>query len=169
MKIIVTGLIAFVIWSLFSAWLFVTKLKPAMEEPLTLQTAPEPTVEVAEQPVQPVEPVPKDLTILFEFDKTVFAPDQQLESGAAEFKAWIDKHPEAVIQVTGHTDFVGTQQYNNELGLKRAQSVKNYLVSKGIPGDKITIDSRGEDQPVADNITSTGRAKNRRTEIAVKK
>lgn len=169
MKIIVTGLIAFIIWSLFSTWLFVAKLKPAMEEPVTLQTAPEPTVEVAEQPVQPVEPVPKDLTILFEFDKTVFTPDQQVEPGVAEFKAWVEKHPEAVIQVTGHTDFVGTQQYNNELGLKRAQAVKNYLVSKGISGDKIAIDSRGEDQPAADNITSAGRAKNRRTEISVKK
>lgn len=169
MRIIVTGLIAFVIWSLFSTWLFVTKLKPAMEEPVTLQTIPEPTVEVAEQPVQPVEPVPKDLTILFQFDRTAFTPDQQIESGVTELKAWTDKNTEAVIKVTGHTDFVGTQQYNNELGLKRAQSVKNYLVSKGIPGDRITIDSRGEDQPAADNITSAGRARNRRTEISVMK
>lgn len=169
MKIIATGLIAFLIWSLFSAWLFVTRLKPALEEPVTLQTTPEATVEVAEQPVQPVEPVPKDLTILFDFDKTVFSPDPQIESGAAEFKAWIDRHPEAVLQVTGHTDLVGTQQYNIELGLKRAQYVKDYLVSKGIQENRITVESRGEDQPAADNITSAGRAKNRRTEITLKK
>lgn len=169
MKIIVTGLIAFIIWSLFSTWLFVTRIKPAMEEPVTLQTAPEPAVEVPATPVSPVEQAPKDLTILFEFDRTSCTPDQQTETGVAEFKTWIDKHPEAVIQVTGHTDFVGTQQYNNELGLKRAQSVKNYLVSKGIPEGRITIDSRGEDQPAADNITSAGRSKNRRAEISIKK
>ncbi|NSW93228.1 MAG: OmpA family protein [Bacteroidales bacterium] len=55
------------------------------------------------------------------------------------------------------------------MGLKRAQSVKNYLVSKGIPEGRITIDSRGEDQPAADNITSAGRSKNRRAEISIKK
>jgi OOP family OmpA-OmpF porin len=169
MRILITGLVVFVIWSLFSTWLFVTRLRPAMQEPVTIQTVPEPTAEVAEPPAQPVEPVPKDLTIYFEFDKSRFTPDPQAEASAAEFKAWLEKHPESTIVVTGHTDYIGNQPYNLELGLKRARTVLKYLETKGIPQSRVTIDSKGEDQPAADNTTSEGRAKNRRTEITIKK
>ena len=73
------------------------------------------------------------------------------------------------LHVIGHTDFIGTPEYNLKLGLKRAQIVQKYLETKGIVSDKIVPSSRGAEQPVADLITSAGRAKNRRTEITLKK
>ena len=72
-----------------------------------------------------------------------------------------------VIIAVGHTDSVGTDAYNQKLSVKRAESVKAYLVSKGIEANRVYTEGKGEKQPAADNKTAEGRAKNRRVEIEV--
>ena len=72
-----------------------------------------------------------------------------------------------VIIAVGHTDSVGSDAYNQKLSLRRSQAVKAYLVSKGIEKTRIYTEGKGEKQPVADNKTKEGRAKNRRVEIEV--
>jgi OmpA-OmpF porin, OOP family len=72
-----------------------------------------------------------------------------------------------VIIAVGHTDSVGSDAYNQKLSLRRSQAVKAYLVSKGIDKTRIYTEGKGEKQPVADNKTKEGRAKNRRVEIEV--
>ena len=72
-----------------------------------------------------------------------------------------------MVIAVGHTDSVGTDKYNNKLSQRRADAVKAYLVSKGIEPNRIYTEGKGEKQPVADNKTSEGRAKNRRVEIEV--
>lgn len=74
---------------------------------------------------------------------------------------------EAPMVVYGYTDNVGTYDNNMALSQKRAQSVRDYLVSKGIPNDLITAQGKGPDSPVADNTSTDGRAQNRRVEIVV--
>ena len=69
--------------------------------------------------------------------------------------------------VEGHTDSQGTEQSNLELGQRRAQSVRDYLVSRGVPSEIITAVGIGQGRPVADNRTPEGRANNRRVEIIV--
>jgi outer membrane protein OmpA-like peptidoglycan-associated protein len=69
--------------------------------------------------------------------------------------------------VTGHTDYIGSDDYNYRLGQSRAESTRDYLISKGIPGQMITISSKGESTPIASNETNSGRAQNRRTEIEI--
>jgi outer membrane protein OmpA-like peptidoglycan-associated protein len=81
----------------------------------------------------------------------------------------LDKYPESVLTVTGHTDLVGTKDYNQDLGLKRAQLIQKYLEEKGILSTRIITSSKGKDQPLGDYLTEEGRAKNRRTEISIKK
>lgn len=67
----------------------------------------------------------------------------------------------------GHTDSMGTDQYNDKLSLRRAEAVKAYLLSKGVEANRVYTEGKGEKQPVADNKTAEGRAQNRRVEIEV--
>ena len=169
MRILIIGFVVFVIWSFFSTWLYVDVLRHAAKAPVAVQTNPEPTNTVADSLAKIYALMPKDFTIHFDFDKAKFNPDPQLESSLTEFKSWLDKYPESVLLVTGHTDLVGTQEYNQELGLRRAQVVQKYIEAKGIPPDRMIVSSKGEDQPVAGYILPEDRAKNRRTEISIKK
>ena len=169
MKILITGFIVFVIWSFFSTWLYVDVLKPATTKQVEAQPVTEIQNTEADTLIKFNASMPKDLTIYFEFDNFKFETDQQTDSSIAEFDKWLDKYPDYMLSVTGHTDFVGTSEYNQALGLDRAQVVAKYLESKGIPADKMLIASKGKEQPVAKNIYSEGRAKNRRTEITIKK
>jgi outer membrane protein OmpA-like peptidoglycan-associated protein len=169
MRILVTGFIVFVIWSFFSTWLYVNVLKPATTKQVEAQPVTEIQSTEADTLMKFYASMPKDLTIYFEFDNYKFETDQQTDSSIAEFDKWLDKYPDYMLSVTGHTDFVGTTEYNQALGLERAQVVGKYLESKGIPAERMVIASKGKEQPVAKNIFSEGRAKNRRTEITIKK
>ena len=74
-----------------------------------------------------------------------------------------------IVVITGHTDNVGSQKYNQELSLKRAQAVKNWLVEKGIASKRMRTVGRGMNEPVASNDTEEGRLQNRRMEFYVEK
>ena len=101
----------------------------------------------------------------FDFDKSVLKPE-----GKAKLDDLVGKvkgiNLEVIIAV-GHTDSVGTDAYNQRLSVRRAEAVKAYLVSKGIEKNRVYTEGKGEKQPVADNKTAEGRAKNRRVEIEV--
>ena len=73
-----------------------------------------------------------------------------------------------MLSITGHTDLIGTQEYNKALGLKRAQTIQKYLESNGINTDKIMLESKGKDQPVNEQNTDEGRAMNRRAVLTIK-
>ena len=72
-----------------------------------------------------------------------------------------------VIIAVGHTDSVGSDAYNQALSLRRSEAVKSYLVGKGVEKNRVYTEGKGEKQPVADNKSADGRAKNRRVEIEV--
>ncbi len=102
---------------------------------------------------------------LYDFDKATLKPEGKatLDKIAAD----LNKIKLEVIIAVGNTDSVGTDSYNMALGKRRAQSVKAYLVSKGVDGSRIYTESKGKSNPVASNATAEGRAKNRRTDIEV--
>lgn len=79
----------------------------------------------------------------------------------------LKEYPNSNILVEGHTDSAGPNDYNMKLSEQRAESVTNYLISQGIDGNRFTTKWYGEDQPVADNATTEGKAKNRRVELAI--
>lgn len=113
-----------------------------------------------------VAPAPAKLTLTgvnFDFDKAVIRSDdfERLDKDVATLKEWGD----VKVEVAGHTDNVGTDEYNMGLSLRRAEAVRNYLVDKGVPADRLTVKNYGESQPVADNATSEGRFQNRRVEL----
>lgn len=76
-------------------------------------------------------------------------------------------NPASTVQIIGHTDSTGTDAINNPLSVNRAASARDYLVARGVQVSRIMIDGRGSHDPVADNTTSAGRARNRRVEIYV--
>jgi OOP family OmpA-OmpF porin len=102
---------------------------------------------------------------LYDFDKATLKAEGQatLDKIAKD----LSKIKLEVIIAVGNTDSVGTDAYNMALGQRRAQSVKAYLVSKGVDGSRIYTESKGKSNPVASNATAEGRAKNRRTDIEV--
>lgn len=71
------------------------------------------------------------------------------------------------MRVEGHTDWIGSDEYNQRLSMRRANSVRDYLTQKGVSADRLVAEGYGESRPVADNNTDLGRAKNRRTEFTV--
>ena len=77
-------------------------------------------------------------------------------------------YPNSTIQVVGHTDNAGTAAYNQDLSQRRAFAVSQVLQGNGVPGGRISAFGRGEDQPIASNLTPDGRAQNRRVEITIR-
>ena len=136
--------------------------------------APVPVV-VAPPPAPAPAPVPAPATVatkvtyaadaFFDFDKSVLKPEgkAKLDDLVGKIK---DINLEVIIAV-GHTDSVGSDVYNQKLSVRRSEAVKAYLVSKGIEKNRVYTEGKGEKQPVADNKTAEGRAKNRRVEIEV--
>ena len=102
---------------------------------------------------------------LYDFDKATLKPEGMatLDKIAKD----LSKIKLEVIIAVGNTDSIGTDAYNMALCQRRAQSVKAYLVSKGVDGSRIYTESKGKSNPVASNATAEGRAKNRRTDIEV--
>ena len=147
------------------------KAEPA--KPAAPAAPPAPVVPPpAAQPAAPAAPssVKQSITIqaeaLFDFDKSVLKPagKKSIDDAVAKMQR-VDVE---MVIATGHTDSIGTDAYNQRLSERRATSVKEYMVSKGIPSAKITTLGKGETQPVATNKTKEGRAKNRRVDIEFK-
>ena len=128
-----------------------------------------PEAKAAPAPAPAQAPVASKVTYaadaFFDFDKSVLKP-----AGKAKLDDLVSKvkgiNLEVIIAV-GHTDSIGTDAYNQKLSVRRAEAVKAYLVTKGIEKNRIYTEGKGEKQPIADNATKEGRAKNRRVEIEV--
>lgn len=135
--------------------------------------APPPAPAPAPAPVPAPEPAPTPTSekvtfaadTFFDFDKAKLRP--QGEHVLNELASRVKNVDLEVIIATGHTDAIGTDAYNQKLSQRRAQAVKDYLVSQGLPANRIYTEGKGESQPVATNKTAEGRAKNRRVEIEV--
>ena len=139
-------------------------------EDMTIDCGAEPPV-VENVPVPPPAPVYEKNTMaaeaLFDHDKSTLKPagQQALQDLGDTIKA---KGARVVdIDIIGHTDSDGSEEYNQALSVRRAQSVKDYLVSEGVDPAIIDVSGQGELNPVVSNATKEGRAQNRRVDILV--
>jgi OOP family OmpA-OmpF porin len=146
--------------------------KAAYVAPAPVEAAPAPAPAPVAQPAPPApQPTPTSEKVsiaaeaLFDFDKAIVKPEGK--AALDEFMSKLQGLNTEVMIAVGHTDSVGTNAYNEKLSLRRAEAVKAYMVSKGLDPARLYTEGKGETQPVADNATAEGRAKNRRVTIEV--
>jgi len=148
---------------------------PMAPAPRPAAPAPAPAAPAAAPAPRPAAPAPapaptsEKVTFaadaFFDFDKAVLKPE-----GKSKLDGLVDQIKGITLEVViavGHTDSVGSDAYNQKLSLRRAEAVKAYMVSKGIEANRVYTEGKGKKQPVADNKSADGRAKNRRVEIEV--
>jgi outer membrane protein OmpA-like peptidoglycan-associated protein len=108
--------------------------------------------------------IPSDVS--FDTGSATIRP--QMRAVLDPFAASLKDDPKAQLTIVGHTDSTGSEAVNNPLSVQRAQSVRDYLSSRGVATGRVLTEGRGEREPVSDNTTDTGRAKNRRVEILLR-
>lgn len=130
---------------------------------------------LVEAPAPVVEPEPEIITRVFnekhvgtgyfetESSQLAFEKQNQLD----ELVSFLEQNQNAKVQIFGHTDSTGSELFNIKVSQERAESVAKYLEGSGIAEDRITVIAKGESEPVAENSTKEGRAKNRRVEIII--
>jgi OOP family OmpA-OmpF porin len=136
--------------------------------PVAAAPAPEPVAAPAPAEIAAIEPQREPINISekagFNFDQAVLRAEdkQRLDAAVAQMKTLPE---DATIQITGYTDSVGTEEYNRDLSMRRAQAAQEYLVSNGVDQKRIVLSGMGESNPIASNDTADGRAMNRRVEV----
>jgi peptidoglycan-associated lipoprotein len=133
---------------------------PSEQHPVT-----EESVKTPEPPKQAIKAEGlKD--IFFEFDRAAISPE--MKSALDQDAAWLKANPKASIQLEGHCDERGTNEYNLALGEKRAHSVKQYLISQGIKASRLSTISYGEDRPFCKEPAESCYQQNRRVHFVSK-
>ena len=140
-------------------------------EDMTVDCGAEPPKVATPAPPPPAAPSYESMSLsasaLFDFDKAVLKPEGKQALDEVGDKITSKGATVVDIDVVGHTDSIGTEEYNQALSLRRATSVKDYIVSKGVDPSIIDVSGKGESEPVADNSTKEGRAQNRRVEVKI--
>jgi len=174
MKILIIGFFVFISWSAFSTYIYVCKIKGlCYDYTITKADVVEQkdidSIDPLDKPLIQQITMPENLSIYFAYNKSEII----LVEGANDYfdasNAYLEQNNLAKLSIIGHTDKIGTSEYNQGLGYRRAQSMQHYFENKGIPANRIIIESKGEKEPAADNNTKKGRADNRRTVITIKK
>jgi outer membrane protein OmpA-like peptidoglycan-associated protein len=175
MKILIIGFLVLFSWSALSTHFYVcdimglcNKRETIVVDTISVKNASTSDTLSNALAVKPAA-VPENFIIYFAFDKSDFNADEGTNTRFEESMTYMNQNVQARLSIKGYTDAIGTEEYNQALGFRRAKSVQNYFESKGVPAEKITIGSFGEREPAEDNSTSIGRAKNRRTSISITK
>jgi len=132
-------------------------------EAVVVAPAPAPAPKAAVVPVAAPAKMTFAADTFFGFDKAVLQPAGKTKLN--ELMAKMAMMDVEVVVAVGHTDTTGPASYNQRLSVRRAEAVKAYLVSNGVPAGRIFTEGKGEMNPIANNDTRAGRAKNRRVEV----
>lgn len=132
------------------------------------KTPPPPPPVVEPRPVEPEpQPEPEPVVIPVIADITFASDSAEIkeDNAISEISNFMKANPETYVQITAHTDSTGSEAHNLKLSERRAETIKYTLIETGIEEGRISANAKGEEEPIADNKTSEGRALNRRVEI----
>ena len=150
--------------------------------PPIIEAPPPPKEEIPEEPViveeevvveEPVTEIPQEIVrsmmnlsnTLFEFDRWNLSAEAITELETV--MKWLNDNPSIHIEIEGHTDNVGAEEYNQRLSEDRAKSVYDYFVANGVRSERLSFRGYGFSRPIADNATPEGRQQNRRVELRI--
>ena len=179
MKILIT-IVTFIAWSMGSSYWYVCNIKFLCKEkenitkvvesvPVAESIVTVDTVKVAPNIVEVKKVVfDKTFNIVFKYKSADYNTDPELEKSLKELAEYSKNNPTATVEIIGHTDNVGSETTNQELGLQRSESVMKTLYNYGATNGMLSPSSKGETDPIADNSTDSGRKSNRRVQIIVK-
>lgn len=174
MKSFITGFFILLIWFFAGSWIYTCKIKARCTEkpqektsvPLA-EKAPVKDTIVVQEIVSNDEAITYNKILYFEFDSERHRKDKAFKLYITNLKTYLNTEPGKTLNIIGHTDNVGEASDNEWIGMQRAKSAMKYLVSQGIPTERIQVFSKGETEPLASNSTKEGRRRNRRVEITV--
>jgi outer membrane protein OmpA-like peptidoglycan-associated protein len=172
MKILTLGFLIFVSWASLSTYLYVCKIKDMCTagNTVVINTLKPDHISITDSTTNIPEAkptAPEMLLVFFAFDKSEIVSDTNVTKFYNASLAYMHLHSEASLLITGYTDDKGSDKYNQALGYRRAQSVQDYFIRKGVVAEKITLDSKGENEPAENNSTDDGRSKNRRASVSI--
>lgn len=168
MKPLITGVILFLLWMIFSTWYYTAHIFPVGDlaiDTLINQAAPDSLELPSEGPA--VQKIPDNITLYFDFDKTKILNTGDLHEYVPAGKAYLAANPDACLLLTGHTCDIGSSGYNMDLGKRRATSVKNAFLNNGLTTECIQLMSKGETEPAASNTNEENRKLNRRVTVQI--
>jgi outer membrane protein OmpA-like peptidoglycan-associated protein len=173
MKIITIGFLSFLAWSAFSEYIYVCKIRGFCYEPKPIEMVGS-VIEkiVIEDTLTPPLNTgnlssPGTYLVYFEFDKSEFKSNPETDNYFDKTRIFLNQNSKARLSITGHTDATGTDNYNENLGFRRAQRMQDFFENKGLPANRLIIESKGENEPADNNNTVSGRANNRRAVITI--
>ena len=120
---------------------------------------------IKEIPVEIKRSMMKMSNALFEFDK--FNLTDEVVTELDKVTAWLIDNPDLNVAVEGHTDSIGSDEYNQRLSESRAKAVMEYFIAHGVKAERLSYVGHGESMPIADNATEEGRRLNRRVELKI--
>lgn len=179
MKILITGLVVFLAWSAASSYWYICKIKNLCpgehveeivveaDETLLDEARTEVAPDTVSLPAEVEVTSPGEITLYCAFNSADFMPSGDLEKYLKQLSEYLKANPDKKVSITGHTDDVGSDQFNRTLGLERATHLRDHMASHGLEPTLVMVNSAGETKPVADNSTEEGRAKNRRIVITI--
>jgi outer membrane protein OmpA-like peptidoglycan-associated protein len=107
------------------------------------------------------------ITLHFQFEFNSIDLDTETEEFLEQLSVTLHENEKLKVKITGHTDNIGPEKFNQKLSLKRAETIRTYLMKKGIDTQRLHAEGKGMSNPIGDNDTEENRAKNRRVEMLV--
>ena len=168
MRTLIIGILILIAWLIFSTWYYSNYLYPAFNpstETGTEEVVNEEVEAASESPVIPDRPAA--ITLYFNYNESEILDASELDSYIPKGKEYLEAVSGSCLMLTGYTCDIGTESYNLELGTRRAEAARSYILKHGFSSECIQMNSKGEADPAVPNLNEANRKMNRRVRVTI--